>query len=262
MATQGYQIAPAPREGLVVERIFDGTRRIQLVTDRTVEELRSFRHHGLFDDITPIPVDAPAGPVVKLRSYQCAIYDETMFVDADCLLLKRDIDCYWAGLSAGYEATLPGQWKTEGEWYGMEIADMLALTGITRLVQMNSGAFFFKRGPVARKLFDTALDLLARYGNFTGHVHGGTGPSDEPYLALAMGALDLDPHPMRDEHCNTWMTATMNSLEVHVDSTSGKPALVKRHRTLSPSLCHFTNLFPNEAYYRVSNELLAACDAS
>lgn len=267
MRSQGYQIIATGAERYLIMaaacaaslRVFDGTRRIQLVTDRTPAELCGFRHHALFDDVTPVPADAGAGPIVKLRAYDCAIYDETMFVDADCLLLKRDIDHYWAKLSAGYEATLPGLWRSEGPWYGMDIADMCALAGISRLVQMNSGAFFFKRGMVAKEMFDTALELVDRLGNFTGHLHG-AGLADEPYLALAMGLLGLEPHPMRDEHCNSWMTATMNSLEVHVDAVSGQPALVKRHRTLSPSLCHFTNLFPNEAYKRVSEELLAVFD--
>lgn len=266
MTVQGYQIiATGPERYLDLAaacaaslRIFDGTRPIQLVTDRTEEQFAAFRHHALFDDVTTVAADSMAGPIIKLWAYDCAIYDETMFVDADCLLLKRDIDRYWAVLSADYEATLPGHWREAGPWYDMDIADMCALTGIPRLVQMNSGTIFFKRGETGRKLFDTALELFERFGNFTGHLHGGLGAPDEPYLGLAMGALGLDPHPMRDDDCNSWMTATMNSLEVHADAVSGEPKLVKRHRVLSPSLCHFTNLFPRDVYHRVSADLLAA----
>lgn len=265
MPIQGYQIiAVGPARYLALAaacaaslRLFDGTRPIQLVTDRDTAQLAESGYGHLFDDVTPAPTGpAVAGPIIKLQAYACAIYDETMFVDADCLLLKRDIDTYWSRLSADYAATLPGQWRSEGAWYGTDIAEMCRLAGIVRLVQMNSGTIYFKRGPVGQSLFTTAQDLFDRLGNFTRHIHGGTGAPDEPYLAMAMGVLGLDPHPMRDAQCNSWMTATMNSLEVHVDATSGHPALVKRHRTLSPSLCHFTNLFPRDAYERVAGELL------
>ncbi|WP_162875420.1 hypothetical protein [Sphingomonas crusticola] len=269
LPTQGYQIiaiGPARYLDLAAAcaaslRVFDGSRPIQLVTDRDDAALRDSGYGHLFDDFTPAPTDAPAGPIIKLHAYDCAIYDETMFVDADCLLLKRDIDTYWSRLSADYQATLPGHWRREGQWYGMDIAEMCRLARIARLVQMNSGTFYFKRGLIGKSLFDTARALFGRLGNFTRHIHGGTGAPDEPYLAMAMGMLGLDPHPMRDEQCNSWMTATMNSLEVHVDATSGRPALVKRHRTLSPSLCHFTNLFPREAYDRVARELLVMAQA-
>ena len=269
MPSQGYQIIATGAERYLTMasacaaslRLFDGTRPIQLVTDRTVEALADHPYRGLFDDITRIADGAGVGPIIKLSAYDHAIYDETMFVDADCLLLKRDIDRYWSVLSADYEMTLPGLWQSEGPWYGMDVAEMCKLAGIDRLVQMNSGTIFFKRGAVAGRLFDTARALYDRLGNFTGHVHGGTGAPDEPYLALAMGVLGLQPHPMRDAQCNTWMTATMNSLEVHVDAESGQPALVKRHRTLSPSLCHFTNLFPRDAYERVAGELLTRVSA-
>jgi hypothetical protein len=265
LPTQGYQIiavGPARYLDLAAAcaaslRLFDGSRPIQLVTDRKAAALRDSGYEHLFDDLMPAPVGpTAAGPIIKLHAYACAIYDETMFVDADCLLLKHDIDTYWSRLSAGYQATLPGHWRSQGEWYGMEIAAMCELAGISRLVQMNSGTIYFRRGKVGKSLFDTAQDLFERLGNFTRHIHAGTGAPDEPYLGMAMGALGLDPHPMRDEQCNSWMTATMNSLEVHVDATSGHPKLVKRHRTLSPSLCHFTNLFPRETYQRVASDLL------
>lgn len=263
--TQGYQIIAAGAERYLALaaacaaslRLFDGTRPVQLVTDRPAAGLAA-RLRGLFDVVTLLPAGGLAGPVVKLLAYDCAVFDETMFVDADCLLLKRDIDRWWASLSAGYEVAVPGGWMQAGDWYGMDIADMCALAGTSRLVQMNSGALFFRRGPVAERMFATALALHARLGNFTGHLHRGTGAPDEPYFALAMGLLGLEPHPLRDGAGNSWMTATMNSLEVRIDTAAGTTALVKRHRTVSPSLCHFTGLYPRPLYDRLAAELLAA----
>jgi hypothetical protein len=261
--TQGYQIIATGADRYLHMasacaaslRLFDGTRPVQLVTDRSEGDIA---HRSLFDVVTPcIAGAADIGPMIKLHAHTHAVFDETMFVDADCLLLKRDIDRYWERLTAGYNFALPGLWRDSGEWYGMDIAAMCALAGIPRLVQMNSGTFYFKRSSNGAAVFEAAWELFDRLGNFTGHIHRGTGAPDEPFLALAMGKLRMDPFPMRDDAGNSWMTATMNSLEVQVDAHSGAPALVKRHRTLSPSLCHFTNLFPRETYLPLMDELLA-----
>lgn len=243
-------------------RMFDGTRPIQLVADRSAEVLASSDYSARFDHVAPVTGEvATAGPIAKLHAFEHAMFDETMFVDADCLLLKRDIGIYWSRLSKGYDLILPGLWQDRGDWYGMAIADMCRLAGIDRLVQMNSGAFFFKRTAAAKTVFDTARALLNRLANFTAHVYRGTGAPDEPFFALAMGILGVEPFPTRDDHCDSWMTATMNSLEVHADATSGRPQLVRRHRKLSPSLCHFTSLFPREIYDWVARDLLAAARA-
>jgi hypothetical protein len=236
-------------------RLFDGRRAVQLVTDRKAEAIA---RRDLFDVITPVDADATSlGPLVKLHSHRHSVFEETMFVDADCLLLKHDIDHRWSVLARDYAFATPGLWSDEGEWYGMDVAAMCAIAGTQRLVRMNSGTFYYRNSAAGHAVLDTAWTLFEELGNFTGHIHRGAGAPDEPFLALAMGRLGVDPFPMRDADCSSWMTATMNSLEVHADATSGAPRLVKHHRTLSPSLCHFTGLFPRDVYHRVAGDLIA-----
>lgn len=263
-ARQGYQlIAIGPAHYLTLAaacaaslRYWDGTRPIQLVTDAPPEALAAWP--GLFDRVTRPAIDPVlAGPLSKLRAFDLAPFDETMFVDADCLLLKSDMDRHWARLSAGYDMTISGEWRSEGIWYDRSIAAMCAAAGIDRLAQMNSGAIYFKRTDRAHAVFEEAKALTRRLGDLTGHDHRGLGLPDEPYLALAFGILGIEPHPLRDERCDTWMTATFNSSEVRLDAFSGKTALVKR-RTVSPSLCHFVGLFPRPLYDAIAADLLAA----
>ena len=116
MHSQGYQlIATGPEKYLALAancaasiKHWDPNRKIQLLTDASAEQLTQY--DGLFDDITLYTPDSEfLGPMIKLKMFDYAIYDETMFVDADCLFLKVDIDNYWDKLSAEYDVTVPGE---------------------------------------------------------------------------------------------------------------------------------------------------------
>lgn len=261
--TQGYQLIAmgdarylAMAEACAASiRHWDGKRPIQLVTDRAEAAPRP----GLFDHVTPLPPDPGfAGPAVKLRIAEAAIFAETMFVDADCLMLKADIDRHWAMLAEGPAIGIAGHWRTAGDWYGMDIAEMCRLGDVGRLAQHNSGAIYVRTGAEAAAFFATARALLAGLGNFTGLVHYGIGPSDEPYLALAMARHGIDPRPMRlaDDPEAAWMIATINGRDFALDPWSGHPRFIRR-RSVSPTLCHFVGLSPRADYERLAKAYLA-----
>ena len=75
-------------------RVMDGTRRICLVHDENARlEPADAR---LFDDLAVL-TDDPRYPgfMKKIQLFPMSPYCRTMFVDADCLLVKRDINKYW-----------------------------------------------------------------------------------------------------------------------------------------------------------------------
>ncbi|MDV7212863.1 glycosyltransferase family protein [Azotobacter beijerinckii] len=163
----------------------DKNRPIQLVTDNTSTLTRKSLKK-LFDTITIVSTDAFfCGPLIKLKMYEYAIYPETLFVDADCLLLKNDIDRYWSSLSSGYDVTTPGNYFSTGEWYKMRIERICEIAQIDKTLKMNSGIFYFKKNETSKKLFTSAISAATELGNFTGHIHRGAGLPDEPYFGIA-----------------------------------------------------------------------------
>lgn len=221
-------------------RYWDSTRPIQLVTDRT--DLGD--HAPLFDIVTPYtPRAGFEGPAVKLRMFEFGVFDETMFVDADCLMMKPDIGRYWDELSAHHDVTTPGLWKTSGGWYGTTIEAMLKTAGVERLVKMNSGAFYFKRNRAGRAFFRAVSEIHTELGNFTNHVHRGVGFSDEPTFAVAFGKLGVEPFRMVDDDGAAWMISTINTRDWELSPTAGTPRFYK-WRTMSPTLVHFVSLEP------------------
>jgi hypothetical protein len=233
-------------------RYWDPQRPIQLVTD--VDELGEFA--WLFDVITPYRERVGfEGPASKLRMFEFAVFEETMFVDADCLMMKPDIGHYWSELAVNHDVTTPGRWRTHGNWYGTTIEAMLEQTHTERLVQMNSGVFYFKRNDTAREFFGITNELYMEFGNFTKHNHRGTGAPDEPTFAVAFGRLDIDPFRIVDADGSAWMVSTISGREWNLSATTGEPRFWKGG-DISPTLLHFVGLDPEPHYSGLSNYYL------
>lgn len=259
---QGYQLIAVGKEKYVRMavscaasiRYFDQTRPIQLIVNQ--ENLCLITDHlHLFDDITLIEMSdlKYKGPLIKLCMSDLAIYESSMFVDADCLLLNDKIDQIWQELDANYEVSVPGNWVSKGVWYEMQIAEMCKMFSVDKIVQMNSGVFFHKRTNLARKFFKTCFELYESHGNFVNHIHKGEGAPDEPFLAVAFGKYKIEPFRIRNEKNEAWMISTINSKAHRFDPRHNDSFLVKGNHDTYPTICHFINLRPHEEYQRLAD---------
>ncbi len=255
--TEGYQLFATGKERYLELarncarslKHWDHSRPVQLVTD--LRHCLQLPDTQLFDVVTSFsPREGYSGPLTKLQMLDHASFDCTMFVDADCLLLKPDIDRWWRQGRAGPGVAIAGNRRGKGPWYGMAIEEMCALAGVDTLVQMNSGAVYFQRGQVAEQFFGQAHQLYADLGNFTQHNHRLSGPPDEPYLALAMTRAGIAPVPVFAADGAAWMLSTVRSSAHALDAFDGQPRLTK-DRELSPSICHFVGLQPADLYQRL-----------
>ncbi len=257
MGLQGYQIL-ASGDGRYLDlardcarslHYWDSRRPVQLVTD--LEHRLTKSDAPLFDVVTPFsPREGYTGPLTKLQMLEHAAFESTMFVDADCLLLKSDIDHWWEQGQGGPGVAIAGTKRGRGEWYGMSIEAMCELASVESLVQMNSGAVYFRKNSIAEMFFDTAHSLFADLGNFTQHTHRASGPPDEPFLAIAMARCGIEPVSVFDAAGSAWMLSTVRSFEHKLDAFDGNPRLTK-DRELSPTICHFVGLQPTELYRKL-----------
>src|SRR5262249_1988940 len=139
-------------------KVMDPARRVCVLHDPGAEIPPELSR--VCDDLVPLVRDERYPSVTnKFRLFDLSPYDATMFVDADCLLLRRDIDAYW---QAGWESpvAITGAKRTSGEWKGRQIADIIREQGVDYLVQMNGGVFYFDRSAAAQSFF---TDLNAFY---------------------------------------------------------------------------------------------------
>ena len=259
MTKQGYQLIATGQERYLHMAIdcalsikyWDPERRIQLVTDSDSELLK--KNAFIFDVITEYEHDSDfIGPMTKLNSLDYTVFEETMFVDADCLFLKDDIDLYWNRL-AEYDVTVPGEKRADGEWYNMNISDMCRIGDTDYVLKMNSGSFFYKKNAKSKSVFDSAKHYYHSLGNFTHHVHRGIAPSDEPFLALAFGSHCIEPFPMFDDDRNALMISTVGTKNHTLSAFSGNPCFFKVG-DIYPTIVHFVGLFPNEIYKQLCSD--------
>lgn len=226
-------------------RYWDKTREIQLATDRPAFERD--RRARVFDRITPFsPPEAYRGPLMKLLVSEVSTFDRTMFIDADCLMLRGDIDRYWKAV-VDRDVACPGEWRSSGQWYDMKIEDICRLGGVPQIVRLNSGTLYFGRTAAATAYFDTAKQLYRDLGNFTGRIHRKLGPPDEPFLSLALARLGIAPVPIVNDDGTAWMVSTHRGSEFHLDPHDGAPFFHKGTR-VSPTLCHFIGRKPRDEY--------------
>jgi hypothetical protein len=245
-------------------KVMDGTRPICLVHDGNIALQPADR--ALFDDLSVLPPDSRyPGFMNKIRLFPVSPYQRTMFVDADCLLVKRDIDRYWA-MTRPFFFGITGDSRMSGEWKGADIAAMLRQEGAPYLVQMNSGVFAFDNSPEAAAFFAGLNDFYLRRRNQLGiGLHRGKpAQTDEIYIGLWMGLNGL-------ESCggklgeNSWMVSTWRALRTCIDPGRGRSLIHKpRHAIagvpnpiggwdrLSPSFVHFIGLKPRRTYQRLS----------
>ena len=245
-------------------RVMDGTRRICLVHDGQVRFDASDARY--FDDYALL-LDDPLYPgfMNKIRLYHTSPYKRAMFVDADCLLLKPDIETYWS-MARSCPFAITGGRRTSGEWKGADVAQLLQQEDAPYLVQMNSGVFAFDDSPEAAGFFKGLNEFYLRRREELGiGLHRGKpAQTDEIYIGLWMGLNGMDSCGGRVGD-NSWMVSTWRAFWMTLDPERGISVLRKPRRStvgipnpllgwdrLSPSFVHFIGLKPRRPYDRIA----------
>lgn len=128
---------------------------------------------------------------VKLYLDQLSPADETLFLDADCLVTNR-IDPVFERLQE-WSVTTVGALKEEGEWFG-DLADRCARFNVRAVPVFVGCVYYFKNDETAAAVFETARDLVDRYDEL-GYVRLRDLPNEEPLLSTGMALEGQEPIP-------------------------------------------------------------------
>lgn len=241
-------------------RVFDPHRSICLVHDTAIDITRECK--SLFHDFAILDRDLRfVGVMNKSRLYDLSPYTQTMYLDADMLLLRPNISAYWDALNGRFFG-MTGEKCVNGYWYGKDIAKIVADFRIPYVVKMNSGVFYFEKCSRAERLFSRTIDLFLNHKEELSRVHQNrTGQyADEPVFGLAMGEQGIDPLPTLEGH-GSWMVTTWQTRRHVFDPERGVCYLQKslgyplRQQWLSrgwvhhsPNFVHFIQLEPRRHY--------------
>jgi hypothetical protein len=249
-------------------KTFDPKRPVCLLHDKHVM-LPAYAER-IFDQTILVSDDTKyTGCMNKARLYDYSPFERTMFVDADCILMKSQVDTYWSRC-AGRSFTLPGCRQSTGRWEELDIDLACRSFDCPYVVVMNSGALYFDKDHAAEQVFKEVDWLYSHRRDELRRFHRNQPGqyADEPFFGVAMGRLGLEPVGI-DERAGSWMVTTWRARRCIVDLDAGVCSLEKpsgfwwgtqarfpkgwvRH---SPVFLHFIGLKPRRTYRRLAQQL-------
>jgi hypothetical protein len=202
-----------------------------LVTDSTDPQITK-----LFTNVIPYRPEYGSGVRQKLYLDQYSPYDETLFIDSDCLVLGN-LDSFWAAFRGQFFAVPGFRHLKKGETDPFfNVDDALQRFNLSSIPKFNGGTYYFDRSPEAQEFFKTARHLLENAKSFGLGEFRRNGPADETLYSLAMAIHGIGP---------TWMgaggmwTPVNYRGKLSLDAIAGSCSFEKEGRRLSPEIVHF-----------------------
>ena len=145
----------------------------------------------LFDDA--IVLNNPTCSYLdKLALLRYTPYDETIFIDADCLAY-RDLNVFWEHLDGSADFTAFGKIYPSDyrhAWFKKDEVGEFA-DRIKFIPDFVGGVYFIRKTEKLEAFTDTCEHILENYHRYTFRQF--TEPADEPVFALAMAVHDFRP---------------------------------------------------------------------
>lgn len=210
-----------------------------------------------FDDVILFPNGAANSYLDKLSLGEYLPFDETIFIDADCLAfgnLNRLFDYFReADNFSCFGRVLPLDDKTG--WFEYEnLGEMKSR--VSYVVGLHGGIYYMRKGATCRKVFEDAKAFVPDYPKF--HFKGRFNtPGDEPLIALSMAVNNCHPIPFVPEAiCCYWEHVD----HMTIDITQGL-ARVQQKPEYNAILLHWGTRYTRQLEYQKQVELLRLLEA-
>lgn len=156
-----------------------------IICDRETPETLAFDQVVLMDCPTCSYLD-------KLALYRYAPYDETIFIDADSLILSDPVGL-WEDFAdeddvSCYGCTYP--LYSQKAWFTYDRCGEYQ-KDISFLIDLHGGIYFLRRGKRCTSIFQTALFLAENYSRYSFRTF--EKPADEPVLAMSLAIHNSRP---------------------------------------------------------------------
>ena len=119
---------------------------IGLAADEPLAALAQTRYAGVFDRVTLVPRRFRQGRALKYGAAEASPFEETVFVDADCIVLGPMDDLF--DVLASHEMAMTGEHLTPGQdriHHGFSTTSLIRRFGLDTYLKTNSGLFCFRR---------------------------------------------------------------------------------------------------------------------
>lgn len=184
------------------------------------------------------------GLVQKTNIYAYSPYDNTLFIDSDCLVVGP-LDEMFERFS-GHGFSVLGRVQNDGRIFGTDIALLREQLGIDYMPHFNGGVYYFEKGPVAEQAFLYIRQLIPRYDQLGLARHRGS-INEEPLMGIAMARFGFRPV---EEYPAGMFYPEGQSGRFHIDTLLGGSAFTLYGRKVNPVVVHFGGGYATAFHYR------------
>jgi hypothetical protein len=217
---------------------------LAIVTDREIQ-------NTLFDINIPMKQISQAGTVHKVDLYDYSPFQETLFIDSDCIVTRP----FHAELSAIREfdfTPVVSRYLVRGEsdlWL-VDVAAALDRVNGDSFPKFNGGIYFFKKGDLARRVFSRANELRSEAAALGIKDFDKAGPGDETLIGLSLAELRV--LRLYDDHANLMRTPLNMNGRLRIDALGGGCSFNKEGKIVTPAICHFCADWVHSPEYKIA----------
>jgi hypothetical protein len=206
-----------------------------LVTDREGPDTDAFDH-------VILRPGAGGNYLDKLDLFDVLPFDNTIFIDADCLAYG-DLNVLFDWFESADDVSCHGRvlpLSDKTGWFDYENLGSLQ-SQVSYGVGLHGGIYYIRKTEKAKEVFETAKKLAEHYGDYKFRGNFPT-PGDEPLIALAMAVHGCRPIPFRPEGiCCYWehrRNLRFDRKGAVLKSTGHRPLLIHWGTRFTKKVCY------------------------
>lgn len=198
---------------------------------------------GLFDIYIPYNKAFGTGLSQKLYLDKYSPFDETIFIDADCLVIKPLNGMI--ELVAPHSFVVFGDQISSGEWF-MDVASICKMFNVPSIPKFNGGVYYFKKGIVADSIYNYAREVADRYTDMgLKYLNGSL--NEEPVIAIAMAVNHVKA---TNDSGKGMRTPIGINGSLNVDVFKQYCRFIKNGVEVKPAILHFAGAYTSAFHYK------------
>ena len=192
-----------------------------------------------------IPCDPTLGNGINQKLYldKYTPFEETLFIDSDCLVFNALDDMI--ALCREHAFVVFGDQINSGEWY-MDVAEMCKKFNLASIPLFNGGTYYFNDLTIATAIYSRARQLKANYAGLGFHEFRGS-VNEEPLIAVAMAINNIEAV---DDNGTGMRTPIGINGPLKIDVLNKKCAFNKEGVMVEPVIMHFAGSYSNAFHYK------------
>jgi len=229
-------------------RLRDPGEAIAVVTDAAGRNRQRFDRLGV--QVVSAEASFGSGVEQKLHLDTYSPFEETLFIDADCLVF-RPLTAIWDRYRAarGFGVVAYGSLGPDDKHPAIRsLPTFLERAGIDSLPAFNGGIYYFDRSPEARAVFGSARKLFGRRKELGLEKFKNAAAADEPLIAAAMRRCGVEPLAW-DESATMGTALDCFDRLGDIDVAAGRSTFQKLGHEVSPTVIHFNMNAQHSRYY-------------